>query len=122
MGAATISGVVDFVQFTPDIATCMYYTGIDPFSGQEVYVARGLHDRQMQRALMQFFKPENWFTLREALLRAGRQDLIGSGCNCLLPAHLPREAVEARRRRVNDPDHDHAVADAAKGYGPAFAA
>lgn len=42
-----------------DIATCMYYTGIDPFTKQEVYIARGLRDRRMQRALMQFFQPEN---------------------------------------------------------------
>ena len=57
----------------------MYYTGIDPFTKQEGYVARGLRDRKLQRALMQFFKPENWFTVREALIQAGRQDLIGNG-------------------------------------------
>ena len=45
----------------------MYYTGLDPFTGQEVHVARGLRDRKMQRALMQFFKPENYFEVREAL-------------------------------------------------------
>src|SRR5262245_52097662 len=97
----------------PDIATCMYYTGIDPFTKQEGYVARGLRDRKMQRALMQFFKPENWFTVREALIQAGRQDLIGSGCDCLIPAQPPREAVEARRRRAHDPDHYHTVANPA---------
>jgi radical SAM superfamily enzyme YgiQ (UPF0313 family) len=53
-----------------DVATCMYYAGIDPFSKHEVYVAKGLRDRKMQRALMQFFKPENWFTVREALIEA----------------------------------------------------
>ena len=42
----------------PDAATCMYYTGIDPFSKQDVYVARNLRDRKLQRALLQFFKPE----------------------------------------------------------------
>ena len=50
-----------------DIATCMDYTGLDPFTEQEVFIARGLKDRKMQRALRQFFKPENWFTVREAL-------------------------------------------------------
>src|SRR5947209_461585 len=84
-----------------DVATCMYYTGIDPFTKQEVYVARGLKDQKMQRALMQFFKPENWFTVREALIQAGRGDLIGSGCDCLIPANPPKEALEARRRRAN---------------------
>jgi radical SAM superfamily enzyme YgiQ (UPF0313 family) len=48
-----------YVHMSYDIATCMYYTGIDPFTKQEVYVAKGLRDRKLQRALMQFFKPEN---------------------------------------------------------------
>ena len=99
----------------PDIATCMYYTGIDPFTKQEVYIARGLRDRKMQRALMQFFKAENWFTVREALMQAGRQDLIGGGCDCLIPAQPPKEAIEARRRRANDGDHYHSMANPAKG-------
>jgi hypothetical protein len=61
--------------------------------------------RRLQRALLQFFKPENWFTVREALIEAGCQDLIGSGCDCLIPTHPPKEAIEARRRRVNEGDH-----------------
>src|ERR1700674_2780321 len=72
----------------------------------------------MQRALMQFFKPENWFTVREALVQAGRQDLIGNGCDCLIPAQPPKEAIEARRHRANDPDHYHTVANPAKGEKP----
>jgi hypothetical protein len=86
----------------PDIATCMYYTGIDPFSKQEVYIARNLRDRKMQRALMQFLKPENYFQVREALIQAGRGDLIGGGCDCLIPAQPPKEALEARRKQAND--------------------
>jgi hypothetical protein len=89
------------MQAAADIVTYTYYTGVDPFPGQEVFVARGLRDRKMQRALMQFFKPENYFTVREALVQAGRQDLIGSGCDALIPGQLPREAIEARRRRAN---------------------
>jgi uncharacterized radical SAM protein YgiQ len=110
--------VQDFIPAPFDIATCMYYTGIDPFTKQEVYVAKGLRDRKMQRALMQFFKPENWFTVREALIQAGRQDLIGNGCDCLIPAQPPKEAIEARRRRANDADHYHSVANPAKGEEP----
>jgi hypothetical protein len=72
----------------------------------------------MQRALMQFFKPDNYFTVREALIQAGRQDLIGNGCDCLVPAQPPREAIEARRRRANGPDHYHSVANPAKGEKP----
>jgi Domain of unknown function (DUF3362) len=105
----------------PDIATCLWHTGIEPFSGKEVYVAKGLRDRKMQRALMQFFKPENWFTVREALIEAGRQDLIGSGCDCLIPANPPKEALEKRRReaqRAVEGDHYHTVANPAKGEKP----
>ncbi len=110
--------VQDFIPAPFDIATCMYYTGIDPFTKQEVYIARNLRDRKMQRALMQFFKPENWFTVREALIDAGRQDMIGSGCDCLIPANPPKEAIEARRKRANDDDHCHTVANPAKGQRP----
>jgi hypothetical protein len=106
------------------IATCLYYTGIDPFTKKEVHVSRGLKDRKMQRALMQFFKPENYFTVREALIQAGRQDLIG-GCEGLIPANPPKEAIEARRRQANravrgdeDDDHYHTVANPAKGEKP----
>jgi hypothetical protein len=89
------------MQMARDIATCMYYTGIDPFSKRPVYVARNLHDRKLQRALMQFFKPENYFEVRKALEQAGRQDLIGSGCDALIPAQPPREALLARRQQAN---------------------
>jgi len=106
--------VQDFIPAPLDIATTLYWTGIDPFTKQQVYVAKGLKNRKMQRALMQFFKPENWFTVREALIQAGRHDLIGNGCDCLIPAQPPKEAIEARRRRVNDPDHYHAVANPAR--------
>ena len=75
---------------------------------------------------MQFFKPANWFVVREALIEAGRQDLIGNGCDCLIPAQPPREAIEARRRRANQParseevegDHYHTVANPSKGEKP----
>ena len=94
--------VQDFIPAPFDIATALYYTGIDPFTGEEVYVAKGLRDRKMQRALMQFFKPENYFMVREALLKAGRQDLIGSGCDCLIPSQPPKAALDAKRRQAND--------------------
>ncbi len=93
--------VQDFIPAPFDIATAIYYTGIDPFTGEEVYVATGLRDRKMQRALMQFFKPENYFMVREALLKAGRGDLIGNGCDCLIPAQPPRAAMRARIEKAN---------------------
>lgn len=93
--------VQDFIPAPFDVATCMYYTGIDPFSRREVEVAQHLRDRKLQRALMQFFKPENYFEVRKALEQAGRQDLIGSGCDCLIPDKPPKEAIAARRQDAN---------------------
>ena len=101
-----------------DIATCMYWTGVDPMTKQTVQVARGMRDRKAQRALMQFFKPENYFEVRQALIEAGRGDLIGGGCDCLIPAHPPKHAIDARRRQANEPDHYHSVANPAKGEKP----
>jgi hypothetical protein len=89
------------MQSTRDVATCMYHTGIDPFTKEAVYVARNLSDRKLQRALMQFFKPENWFAVREALVQAGPQDLIASGCDSLIPPHPPKEALQTRREQSN---------------------
>lgn len=102
-----------------DIATCMYYTGVDPFSKQEVYVARHLRDRKLQRALLQFFKPENYFEVRKALLDAGRGDLIGGGCDALIPAQPPKEALNARREHANESargDYVHQIPK--RGYRP----
>ena len=106
------------MRMTSDIATALYHCELDPFTKKPVTVKKNLKDRKMQRALMQFFKPENWFTVREALIEAGRQDLIGSGCDCLIPANPPKEAIEARRKRANDDDHYHTVANPAKGEKP----
>jgi uncharacterized radical SAM protein YgiQ len=113
--------VQDFIPAPFDLATCMYYTGIDPLTGQEVYIARQLRDRKVQRALLQYFKPENYFEVRRALIEAGRAELIGNGCDALIPATPPREALEARRDRANaelQADHYHAVANPAKGEKP----
>jgi uncharacterized radical SAM protein YgiQ len=109
--------VQDFIPAPFDIATCMYYTGIDPFTKKPVQTAKNLNDRKMQRALMQFFKPENYFEVREALIKAGRADLIG-GCEGLIPAQPPKEAIEARRKQANTAaraDHSHSVANPAAG-------
>ncbi len=93
--------VQDFIPAPFDIATCMYHTGLDPFTGEEVYTAKHLRDRKLQRALLQFFKPENYFEVREALQKAGRQDLIGSGCDALIPANPPKVALQARMAKAN---------------------
>jgi uncharacterized radical SAM protein YgiQ len=93
--------VQDFIPAPLDVATAMYYTGIDPFTKKPVYVARQLRDRKLQRALMQFFKPENYFEVREALRQAKRTDLIGDGCDALIPSRPPKEALQRRRQDAN---------------------
>jgi uncharacterized radical SAM protein YgiQ len=91
--------VQDFIPSPMDLATAMYHTGLDPQTLEPVPVAKNLRDRRMQRALMQFFKPENYFEVRRALLAAGRGDLMGSGCDALIPATPPREAIEAQEAK-----------------------
>ncbi len=103
--------VQDFIPSPFDIAACMYHTGLDPFTQKPVEVAKHLRDRKLQRALLQFFKPENYFEVRKALLQANRADLIGDGCDCLIPAHPPRVAMDERRRRANNDLADQTEGD-----------
>jgi uncharacterized radical SAM protein YgiQ len=99
--------VQDFIPTPHDLATAMYYTGRNPDTGEPVAIAKGMKDRRVQRALLQFFKPENYFEVREALLKAGRGDLIGNGCDALIPSNPPREAIMARRARADKDFHEH---------------
>ncbi len=93
--------VQDFIPAPMDVATAMYYTGLDPFTKKPVYVAKAMRDRKLQRALMQFFKPENYFEVRKALEEGGRTDLIGEECDSLIPSKPPREAIDRRRKDAN---------------------
>ena len=90
--------VQDFIPGPMDIATCMYYTGQDPFSGEPVYVPRGDRERRLQRALLQYFKPENYGDVREALKQADRLDLVGDEPACLIPSHWPNRAAGRKSR------------------------
>jgi uncharacterized radical SAM protein YgiQ len=106
--------VQDFIPAPMDVATCMYYTELDPFTMKPVFIAKKLRDRRTQRALMQFFKPENYFEVREALRSAGRQDLIGDGCDTLIPSSPPKEALQRRQRQANaamDGTYVHTIAN-----------
>jgi uncharacterized radical SAM protein YgiQ len=93
--------VQDFIPSPMDLATAMYHTGLDPETLKPVAVAKNLRDRRMQRALMQWFKPENWFEAKRALEAAGRSDLIGEGCDALIPSKPPPEALAARRAKAD---------------------
>jgi hypothetical protein len=82
------------------VATCMYWTGLDPMTMKPVETAKRLKDRNVQRALLQFFAPENWATVRDVLLRAGREDLIGDGPDCLISGRPPRRPTQSRTREA----------------------
>ncbi|MBQ4129629.1 MAG: YgiQ family radical SAM protein [Ruminococcus sp.] len=83
--------VQDFYPTPGTVSTCMYYTGLDPYTLKEVYVAKSPHEKAMQRALLQYFKPNNKDLVIEALVKAGRKDLIGTGKNCLINAPIPQK-------------------------------
>ena len=77
--------VQDFYPTPGTISTCMYYTGLDPRTMKEVYVPVTLKEKQMQRALIQYRNPENYDIVKAALIKAGREDLIGFDEHCLIP-------------------------------------
>lgn len=88
--------VQDFYPTPSTISTCMYYTGVDPRTGQRVYVPKDPHEKALQRALIQYRNPKNRDLIEEALRRAGRKDLIGYGPKCLI---RPREEKRVQKDR-----------------------
>ena len=94
--------VQDFYPTPSTLSTVMYYTGIDPRDKSKVYVCRNPHEKAMQRALIQYRKPQNYELVKEALLKAGREDLIGFDKKCLI---RPRQAVGMQSRNQNGQDN-----------------
>ncbi|HAN10160.1 MAG TPA: YgiQ family radical SAM protein [Clostridiales bacterium] len=76
--------VQDFYPTPGTMSTCMYYTEIDPENMKQIYVPKTMHEKAMQRALMQYKRPSNYNLVHEALTKAGRIDLIGNGEKCLI--------------------------------------
>ena len=95
--------VQDFYPTPSTVSTVMYYTGIDPRDGREVYVCRNPHEKAMQRALIQYRNPNNYELVREALIKGGREDLIGFDRKCLIRPRRTRadgeRAAESRKSR-----------------------
>ena len=84
--------VQDFYPTPGTASTCMFWTGLDPFTGEAIFVPKDYEEKRQQRALLQWYKPDNHDTVRKALYRAGRQDLIGFGPDCLVkPRVLAKE-------------------------------
>ena len=91
--------VQDFYPTPGTASTCMYYTGIDPFTDEKVYVPKNPHETAMQRALMQYRLPQNYDLVYEALIKAGRKDLIGFGKKCLIkPRNVKPELLRKKRK------------------------
>lgn len=89
--------VQDFYPTPGTISTCMYYTGLDPYTMEHVYVAKDSHEKALQRALLQYFIPQNQNKVIEALKMAGRTDLIGTDKKCLVAPD--RKYLEEERKR-----------------------
>ena len=91
--------VQDFYPTPSTLATVMYDTGLDPRTMEPVYVPKNPHEKAMQRALMQYRRPQNYFLVREALQKAGRTDLIGFDAKCLIRPYPPKE----KKREAAEP-------------------
>lgn len=82
--------VQDFYPTPSTKSTCMYYTGLDPDTMEEVFVPKTKEQKQMQRALLQFNIPQNYAIVKKALIECHREDLIGYGAKCLIPPYPPK--------------------------------
>lgn len=98
--------VQDFYPTPGTLSTCMYYTELDPRTMEKIYVPKSAHDKAMQRALIQYRKPQNYNLVYEALVKAGRTDLIGFGKTCLIRprkqanTYKPKKATKLNNKRT----------------------
>ena len=101
--------VQDFIPTPMSMATSMYLTGLDPFTQEPVYVAKGLREKRMQKALLQYWDVEQHDLAREALIKAKRGDLIGSTDRHLVPPATGKGAlsIHEKRRRQGTRDQPH---------------
>lgn len=95
--------VQDFYPTPGTLSTTMFYTGFDPFTMKKVYVPKTKEEKAMQRALLQFSKPKNYNIVYDALVKAGREDLIGNGPKCLIKSKEQRyKETHGLTRRKSD--------------------
>ena len=99
--------VQDFIPTPGTLSTCMWYTGLNPLTGQQVYSAKSPEEKAMQRALMQFWLPKNYELVRRALEKAGRRDLIGYGVKCLIRPEQKSGKSPAGRNLPNNHNNAH---------------
>ncbi len=93
--------VQDFYPTPGTISTAMFYTELDPYTLEPVYVPKSEREKSMQRALLQYFIPENKQKVIQALTLAGRRDLIGNGKNCLVTPPAGHKATPDKKAKKN---------------------
>ena len=100
--------VQDFYPTPSTMSTVMYFTGIDPRDMKPVYICRNPHEKAMQRALIQYRNPDNYDLVKEALIKGGREDLIGFDKKCLI---RPRKMGTGKPKNMGKPEnHTKAIA------------
>ena len=109
--------VQDFYPTPGTLSTCMYYTGLDPRTMEQIYVARSPEDKRLQRALLQWRRPENRWAVLAALKKLGREDLIGYGPDCLI---RPDKGGKPGPKIVKKPAKQPAPAPAKPAGKPAY--
>lgn len=91
--------VQDFYPTPGTVSTCMFYTGINPLTMEKVYVPKTPQEKAMQRALLQYFNPKNRDKVIDALIAAGREDLIGTSPSCLVPPNAKYRAMQMKKQK-----------------------
>lgn len=92
--------VQDFYPTPGTLSTAMFYTGVDPITGKEVYIPKTREEKAMQRALLQFKNPKNYNLVHDALVKAGREDLIGNGPKCLIKSKADRYMAKMKKEEA----------------------
>ena len=98
--------VQDFYPTPGTVSTCMFYTGLDPYTMQPVYVAKSTEEKHLQRALLQYFIPENKGEVFKALKKAGRLDLVGNSPKCLITPPAGFVSKNAKEKQKNSVKHN----------------
>ena len=111
--------VQDFYPTPGSLSTTIYYTGFNPMTGEQVYTPKTQEEKNMQRALIQFAIPKNYDIVKKALIKAHREDLIGSGKNCLIREYKPRpkDAKSINQKKTNS-KHENTSDHKAKSDKP----
>lgn len=92
--------VQDFYPTPGTVSTCMFYTGLDPYTLEPVYVPKTPKEKEKQRALLQYFMPKNYDLVKRTLIEEGRSDLIGFGKECLISPRKPAASLDKKPKNV----------------------